>query len=76
MEAGQLTEKELKDFFERAGAKKRTTLTLDGFETLLDLLSPLTEAYDVEDDEEFLTESSNNSGNISSAIAEAVSGSS
>ena len=51
MEAGQLTEQELTDFFDRAGAKGRNTLTMDGFEALLDLLSPLTDVFeeDVED---------------------------
>jgi hypothetical protein len=45
-----LDEEELEDLFNRAGAKGRQTLTLDGFETLLDLLSPLTDDIDEEED--------------------------
>lgn len=52
--AGVLDEGELGDLFNRAGAKGRNTLTLDGFETLLDLLSPLTD--DIEEDEDSVLE--------------------
>jgi predicted RNA-binding protein with RPS1 domain len=50
--AGVLDDDELEDFFNRAGARGRGTLTLDGFEDLLDLLSPLTDAMDEEEEEQ------------------------
>lgn len=46
IDAGRLNADQLADYFQRCGAKNRKTITLDGFEQLLDLLSPLTEAYD------------------------------
>ena len=52
-EAGVLDEAELDDLINRAGARGRGTLTLDGFEALLDLLSPLTD--DISDDEDYET---------------------
>lgn len=43
LEGGALSEAKLKDLFSRSGAKGRKTLTIDQFETLLDLLAPFAE---------------------------------
>ena len=56
IEAGQIDMAELKDMFQRAGAKGRNTLTLDGFESLLDLLEPITEIFDGDEEEEVAAE--------------------